>query len=192
MEGLLETILFAGRWLMAPIYVGLVVILGAVTVKFVEELVFTIPNVLLMEERDLVMFVLSLIDLALLGNLVVMVAFVGYENFVSKMHLNQTHEDRPSWMGQVDFSGLKLKLLSSIVAISAIHLLRTFLDVAELDKNNVAWQLAIHLGFVVSGLLLAGMDRLSGAAHDDGFRHQHSAPFGVQQLRTGPPRGGRG
>jgi uncharacterized protein (TIGR00645 family) len=175
MEGLLETILFAGRWLMAPIYVGLVVILGAVTVKFVEELVFTIPNVLLMEERDLVMFVLSLIDLALLGNLVVMVAFVGYENFVSKMHLNQTHEDRPSWMGQVDFSGLKLKLLSSIVAISAIHLLRTFLDVAELDKNNVTWQLAIHLGFVVSGLLLAGMDRLSGAAHDDGFRHQH--PF---------------
>lgn len=164
-EGWIEVILFAGRWLMAPVYVGLLVILGAVAVKFIEEVVLTIPQILSMQERDLVMFVLSLIDLALLGNLILMVAYVGYENFVSKMHSTGQHEDRPDWMGHVDFSGLKLKLLSSIVAISAIHLLRTFLNVSALDKEDIAWQLAIHLGFVVSGLLLAGMDRLSASTH---------------------------
>ncbi len=156
----LETILFTGRWLMAPVYVGLLVVLGAIVVKFVEELVHTVPEVLHLEERDLVMFTLSLVDLALLGNLVLMVAFVGYENFVSKMHAHETHEDRPEWMGHVDFSGLKLKLLGSIVAISAIHLLRTFLNVSQLNKDDVFWQLAIHLGFVVSGVLLAVMDWL--------------------------------
>jgi uncharacterized protein (TIGR00645 family) len=156
----IETLLFAGRWLMAPIYLGLLVILGAVAVKFVEELAVTIPLLLSMKEREFVMFVLSLIDLALIVNLALMVAFVGYENFVSKLQTGDS-EDRPAWMEHVDFSGLKLKLLSSIVAISAIHLLRTFLDISELPKEDVAWQLAIHLGFVVSGLLLACMDRLS-------------------------------
>lgn len=167
-EGWIENVLFAGRWLMAPIYLGLLVILGAVAVKFIEELVMTIPLILSMKERELVMLVLSLVDLSLLANLILMVTFVGYENFVSKMHTGD-NEDRPSWMAHVDFSGLKLKLLSSIVAISAIHLLRTFLDIAEVAKEDVAWQLAIHLGFVFSGLLLAGMDRLSvstSARHD--------------------------
>lgn len=161
----LETILFTGRWLMAPVYIGLLVLLAAVVVKFGEELVHTVPEVLHMQERDLVMFALSLVDLALLGNLVLMVAFVGYENFVSKMHAHENHADRPSWMGHVDFSGLKLKLLSSIVAISAIHLLRTFLDVSQMSKDDVFWQLAIHLGFVASGVLLALMDKLGEAKH---------------------------
>jgi uncharacterized protein (TIGR00645 family) len=90
-----------------------------------------------------------------------MVAFAGYENFVSKMHSITGHEDRPDWMGHIDFSGLKLKLISSIVAISAIHLLRTFLNVSALSKQDVGWQLAIHIGFVISGVLLALMDRFS-------------------------------
>src|SRR5690348_4362153 len=97
-EAWLEGLLFAGRWIMAPIYIGLIVILAAVAVKFVEELLFTIPSVIFMQERDLVLFVLSLIDLALLGSLVLMVAFAGYENFVSKMHSTERHEDRPDWM----------------------------------------------------------------------------------------------
>src|SRR6185369_11917158 len=100
-------------------------------------------------------------DLALLGSLTLMVAFAGYENFVSKMQSVAGHEDRPDWMGHVDFGGLKLKLISSIVAISAIHLLRTFLNVGAVSKEDVGWQLAIHIGFVVSGLLLALMDRFS-------------------------------
>src|SRR5207302_5929366 len=130
-----------------------------------EETVLTIPFVLSMQERDLVMLVLSIIDLALLGNLVLMVAFAWYENFVSKMHSRAEHEDRPDWMGYIDFSGLKLKVLGSIVAISAIHLLRTFMNVAQLEKDDVGWQLAIHLGFVISGVLLAWMDRLSAQPH---------------------------
>jgi uncharacterized protein (TIGR00645 family) len=168
-ERWVETLLFAGRWFMAPIYLGLLLILAVIAVKFVEELVLTLPSVLSMEERDLVLFVLGLIDLALLGSLTLMVAFAGYENFVSKMHSVAGHEDRPDWMGHVDFGGLKLKLISSIVAISAIHLLRTFLNVSAFPKEDVGWQLAIHLGFVASGVLLALMDRLGAAA-------SHSTP----------------
>lgn len=173
-EAWLERVLFAGRWIMAPIYVGLLAILVVVAVKFVEELVLTVPFVLSMQERELVLFVLSLLDLAMLGSLVLMVSFAGYENFVSKMHPVAGHEDRPEWMGHIDFGGMKLKIISSIVAISAIHLLRTFLNVAELKKDDVAWQLAIHLGFVVSGVLLAWMDRLSASAPVDPAR-KHEA-----------------
>ena len=164
LERFLEVILFAGRWLLAPVYVGLLVALGMITVKFVQELIDTLPGLLAMKDGEMAMFALGLVDLALLGNLLLMVTFVGYENFVSKLHVTE-HEDRPGWMGLVDFSGLKLKLLSSIVAISAIHLPRTFLNLREVPKDDVAWQLAIHLGFVVSGLLLAWMDRLGGSAH---------------------------
>lgn len=166
-ERTLEAGLFAGRWLLAPVYVGLLVALGMVTVKFAQELVHSVLGLLSMKDKDLVMFVLNLVDLALLGNLVLMVAYVDYENFVPKLHA-EAHEDCPGWMTLVDFSSLKLKLFSSIVAISAIHLLRTFLDLRETPKEDVAWQLAIHLGFVVSGVLLAWMDRLSASAHSAG------------------------
>jgi uncharacterized protein (TIGR00645 family) len=158
-EFVIELLIFSGRWLMAPIYLGLLIVLGAITVKFVEELVITIPSILHMQERDWVIFVLSLVDLALLANLVTMIIFVGYENFVSKLHTG-SHEDRPAWMEHLDFGGLKIKLIGSIVAISAIHLLQTFMNIANFSKADVAWQLAIHLGFVVSGVLLAVMDRL--------------------------------
>jgi uncharacterized protein (TIGR00645 family) len=173
-ERWLEVLLFAGRWLMAPIYVGLLCILAALAVKFVEELIVTLPSVLSMHERDLVLLVLGLIDMALLGSLTLMVAFAGYENFVSKMHFLAGHEDRPDWMGHIDFSGLKLKLISSIVAISAIHLLRTFLNVSAISKDDVGWQLAIHLGFVISGVLLALMYRL-GAPSSRSRADVHSA-----------------
>jgi uncharacterized protein (TIGR00645 family) len=178
-ERLLEKSLFAGRWLMAPIYVGLLFILAVIVIKFVEELVLTLPSLLSMHVHDLVLFVLGLIDLALLASLTLMVAFAGYENFVSKMQSVAGHEDRPDWMGHVDFSGLKIKLITSIVAISAIHLLRTFLNVSAVPKEDVGWQLAIHLGFVVSGLLLALMDRFAApAAHarpaPDGHERQNS------------------
>lgn len=158
-ELFIELLLFSGRWLMAPIYLGLLIVLGAITVKFVEELVVVLPGILHMQERDWVIFVLSLIDLALLANLLTMVIFVGYENFVSKLHTGE-HEDRPSWMEHLDFGGLKIKLIGSIVAISAIHLLQTFMNISNFAKADVAWQLAIHLAFVASGVLLAVMDRL--------------------------------
>jgi uncharacterized protein (TIGR00645 family) len=163
LELIIEAILFGGRWLMVPIYLGLVIVLGAISVKFIEELVMEFPRILHMEERDWVIFVLSLVDLALLANLVVMIIFVGYENFVSKLHTGD-NEDRPTWMAHVDFSGLKIKLIGSIVAISAIHLLQTFMSISNYSKQDVAWQLAIHLGFVVSGVLLAAMDRLEASS----------------------------
>jgi uncharacterized protein (TIGR00645 family) len=179
-ERWIEALLFAGRWLMAPIYIGLLLILAALAIKFVEELVLTLPSVLSMHERDLVLFVLGLIDVALLGSLTLMVAFAGYENFVSKMHSVTGHEDRPEWMGHIDFSGLKLKLISSIVAISAIHLLRSFLNVSAISKEDIGWQLAIHIGFVVSGVLLALMDRLSPSASAHSGRG--AAPRGAPEV----------
>jgi uncharacterized protein (TIGR00645 family) len=161
-EAAIEFVLFGGRWLMAPIYLGLLGVVAAIAVKFFQELVHALPGLLSMSEHEFVPFVLSLVDLALLGNLTLMMIYVGYENFVSKLHADG-HEDRPHWITHVDFSGLKLKLLGSIVAISAIHLLQTFMNIADVPKEDVGWQLAIHLGFVVSGLLLAVMDRLSAA-----------------------------
>lgn len=155
-----EHILFHGRWLMVPGYVALIVMLGLVSVKIVQETAHAIPMVLEMKETELVLVMLNVIDLSLAGNLILMVTFAGYENFVSRIGFDD-HEDRPDWMQHVDFGTLKLKLLSSIVAISAIDLLKTFTDIGQFDRPTIMWKLAIHLGFVVSGVMLAWMDRLT-------------------------------
>lgn len=155
-----EHLLFHGRWLMVPGYLALIVMLGLVSVKIVQETVHTIPHVLEMKETELVLVLLNVIDLSLAGNLILMVTFAGYENFVSKIGFND-HEDRPDWMQHIDFGKLKLKLLSSIVAISAIDLLKTFTDIAQFDRATIGWKLAIHIGFVCSGVLLAYMDSLT-------------------------------
>ena len=162
-ERFLERGLFASRWLMAPMYVGLVIALLALVVIFVQELVHVTPVILSggAHAEDAILLALSLIDLSLAGNLVLIVIFSGYENFVSKLDIGET-EDRPSWMGTVDFSGLKMKLVASIVAISAIALLKAFLDASEsdqaIDAAKMMWLVIIHLTFVASGVLLALMD----------------------------------
>lgn len=167
LERWLETGLFASRWLMAPFYVGLVAALAALIVIFFQELSHEIVPLLSMEmtPEDAILLALSLIDLSLAGNLVLIVIFSGYENFVSKIDV-ASHEDRPDWMGTVDFSGLKLKLIASIVAISGIALLKAFLTLTEpdipLDGERLMWLVVIHLTFVASGVLLALMDWLSG------------------------------
>ena len=164
-ERWLESGLFASRWLMAPFYVGLVVALAALIVVFVQELAHELPGVLSMKPEGAILLALSLIDLSLAGNLVLIVIFSGYENFVSKIDV-ASHEDRPDWMGTVDFSGLKLKLIASIVAISGIALLKAFLSLTDpaspLDQARLTWLVVIHLTFVVSGVLLALMDYISG------------------------------
>jgi len=114
-----------------------------------------------MDVKDLLLFVLHIVDLALIGNLVLMVIFAGYENFVSKIGVAQNSEDKPSWMGKVDFSGLKLKLIASIVAISGINLLETFLDIGTKTEQELRWMVIIHLVFVVSGVMLAIMDYIA-------------------------------
>ncbi|HRD28439.1 MAG TPA: TIGR00645 family protein [Caulobacter sp.] len=165
-ERFLERGLFASRWLMAPMYVGLVIALLALIVIFAQELIHAVPPILSgsAHAEDAILLALSLIDLSLAGNLVLIVIFSGYENFVSKLDIGET-EDRPSWMGTVDFSGLKMKLVASIVAISAIALLKAFLEASEgagsIDATRMMWLVVIHLTFVVSGVLLALMDWLA-------------------------------
>ena len=162
----LERGLFASRWLMAPFYVGLVVALLGLVVIFAQELAHGVPVVLSghAKAEDAILLALSLIDLSLAGNLMLIVIFSGYENFVSKIDVAD-HEDRPGWMGTVDFSGLKLKLVASIVAISAISLLKSFMKLSEpevvLDQPRLLWGVVIHMTFVLSGVLLALMDLLA-------------------------------
>jgi uncharacterized protein (TIGR00645 family) len=161
-ERWLEVVLFTSRWLMAPFYLGLVFALVAMLYVFVIELVTEFMHITKLTPEGAILMALSLIDLSLAGNLVLIVVFSGYENFVSKIDIGD-HEDRAAWMGTVDFSGLKLKLVASIVAISAISLLRAFMKIGEgpLDEANLKWRVIIHLTFVVSGVLLALMDLLS-------------------------------
>jgi uncharacterized protein (TIGR00645 family) len=164
LERWLELWLFRSRWLMAPFYVGLALALAGLVVVFFNEAIHEFARIPSMSPEQAILMVLSLIDLSLAGNLLLIVIFSGYENFVSKIDTGDD-EDRPGWMGTVDFSGLKMKLIASIVAISAIALLRAFMQLAEgavLSDRSLAWLVGIHLTFVVSGVLLALMDLLAG------------------------------
>ena len=163
LERHLEMWLFRSRWLMAPFYVGLVVALAALLVVFVKAGIKEASQLGSMSPEGAILMALTLIDLSLAGNLLLIVIFSGYENFVSKIDTGND-EDRPGWMGTVDFSGLKLKLVASIVAISAIALLKAFMELAEgkdIPDRYLAWLVGIHLVFVVSGVLLALMDWLA-------------------------------
>jgi uncharacterized protein (TIGR00645 family) len=163
MESALERALFASRWLMAPFYIGLIIALAVLVAIFVREIAEQAPRLLSLDESAVILWVLTLIDLSLAGNLILMVVFSGYENFVSKMDV-QNHPDRPAWMGTIDFSAMKLKLLASIVAISAIHLLKTFMSIDQFTREQVVLLMALHLTFVVSGTLLAVTDYISEKA----------------------------
>jgi uncharacterized protein (TIGR00645 family) len=159
-ERALELWLFRSRWLMAPFYVGLVLALGVLLYVFCTDIWHEITHLSEMTEAHAVSLVLSLIDLSLAGNLVVIVIFSGYETFVSRMEVGDEQE-RPDWMGRVDFSGMKMKLMASIVAISAVGLLRAFMRMAEdemVPNVELGWLVGIHLTFVISALLLSVMD----------------------------------
>jgi len=163
----LEWLLFNSRWLLAPFYLGLVFALVALLAAFVAEIIHVAPGLLHPDPEKIILVTLSLIDLSLAGNLVVIVIFSGYENFVSRID-TAAHEDRPQWMGTLDFSGLKMKLIGSIVAISAISLLRAFMSLTEpeegFDEVRMRWMLILHLTFVGSGLLFAAMDYIGNRA----------------------------
>ena len=163
-ERTLEAVLFGSRWLMAPFYLLMVAALGMLLVKFAQESWHIVTHTLAMTESEAVLSVLSLIDITLTGNLLLMVLFAGYENFVSKMDV-QNHEDRPDWMGKVDFAGLKLKLIASIVAISGINLLKNFMalepgTMSSGKEHQLFWMVIIHLVFIASGVMLAVMDKI--------------------------------
>ena len=165
LETVLEQTLFKSRWLLAPFYLGMVLSLVMLLAAFTAELIHSFPaamNLNAVDPEHVILAVLGMIDLSLAGNLVVIVIFSGYENFVSKLDVGDRN-DRPVWMGTVDFTALKLKLISSIVAISAISLLRSFLKIGDepLDEAALKWRVIVHLTFVTSGVLLALMDLVS-------------------------------
>jgi uncharacterized protein (TIGR00645 family) len=169
-EKYLEAALFASRWLLAPFYVGLVIALAMLLVVFVRELAEAVSDLLRLGADQLILSVLTLIDLSLAGNLVLIVVFSGYENFVSKISAAVGSRDRPSWMGTLDFSGLKMKLIGSIVAISVISLLRAFVTLTEpgivLDQGKLFWLIALHVTFLLSGVLFALMDWLASLTEE--------------------------
>jgi uncharacterized protein (TIGR00645 family) len=155
-----ESLLFLSRWLMAPIYLGLAIALIVLLIAFTKKLFEFVVKAFVATEADVIIGILSLIDLALAGGLLLIVIFSGYENFVSKIEADD-HPDWPEWMGKVDFTGLKLKLLSSIVAISAIQVLKVFMDPMKYSDRELFWVTAIHVVFVASGILLALTDRIA-------------------------------
>jgi uncharacterized protein (TIGR00645 family) len=138
-------------------------------IKFVQEFIHIFSHILISEEKEVVLSILGLVDITLVANLLIMVIFSGYENFVSKIDVGD-HEDRPGWMGKVDYSGLKIKMIGSIVAISAIDLLKAFMhqstpDIDHLTNSQMGWMVGIHFTLILSGVLFALMDKLAESTH---------------------------
>lgn len=171
LEAIIEWLIYTSRWLMAPVYLGLIVALGILIITFFRELYIQAPQVLSMDETDIILLVLTLVDLSLAGNLVLIILFSGYENFVSKMEMAHKDRDRPEWMGTIDFSGLKIKLIASIVAISGIHLLKVFMNLANYTEQQLTWYTIIHVVFIFSGVCIAGMDWMEEKAHETNARY---------------------
>jgi uncharacterized protein (TIGR00645 family) len=165
LEAAIEWAIYSSRWLMAPVYLGLIAALGILIVTFFRELVIQAPAVLTMDETDVILLVLTLVDLSLAGNLVLIILFSGYENFVSKIDAAHSDHDRPEWMGTLDFSGLKIKLIASIVAISGIHLLKIFMNIHQYDERDLLWYTIIHMAFITSGVAFALMDWIVELSH---------------------------
>lgn len=159
-EHLLERFIFASRWLLAPFYVGLVGAIALLLFKFIKEFINLLPVVVTGEGTQVMVGVLTLVDVALVANLLIIIVFAGYENFVSKINTGD-HVDRPDWMGHVSFSDLKIKVIGSIVAISGIELLKAFVNIEAYTNEQLAWKVGLHMAFVVSGVLFALMDRLT-------------------------------
>jgi len=159
-ETAMESMLFRSRWLLAPFFFGLVVAIAALLVKFAKDLMILLGSLLGLSGSELIVSILTLVDTALIASLLLIIAFAGYENFVSRIGVGE-HEDRPAWMGKVGFADLKIKLMGAIVAISAVELLKGFINVDQYTTEQLAWKVGIHITFVVSGVLFAVTDRIA-------------------------------
>lgn len=164
MERFLENAMYASRWLLAPVYFGLSLGLIALTIKFFQEIFHILPHIFSVSESDMILTLLSLVDMTLMGGLLVMVMFSGYENFVSQLDINEGKE-KLSWLGKMDATSLKNKVAASIVAISSIHLLRVFMDAKNVPDNKLMWYVIIHLTFVLSAFVMGYLDRLTKVKH---------------------------
>jgi uncharacterized protein (TIGR00645 family) len=164
-EYLIEKALFASRWLLAPIFLGLSLALVALGIKFFQEAWHVVTEAHILDEANLVLTVLAMIDIVLVGSLIVMVMFSGYENFVST--IDAKGSDSLNWLGKLDAGTLKLKVAASIVAISSIHLLRKFMQVETIENDKIMWYIIMHMAFVLSAVLLGVLDRMSFSKHRD-------------------------
>jgi uncharacterized protein (TIGR00645 family) len=160
MERFVENAMYASRWLLAPLYFGLSLGLLALVLKFFQEIVHVLPNVFALAESELILVLLSLIDMALVGGLLVMVMISGYENFVSQLDIDEDKE-KLNWLGTMDSSSLKMKVAASIVAISSIHLLRVFMDAKNIEAQHLMWYVIIHMTFVVSACAMGYLDKIT-------------------------------
>ena len=157
-EGVIEKVIFGGRWLLAPLYLGLLLSLVPLLYRFFKDFIGLLQLTASSDMHHITLKILELLDTVLLGNLIIIIIFAGYENFVSKINIAEKSEDRPHWMGRVDYSGLKIKLIGSLVAISVIELLKDFMQEEPFDSKREMWRIGIHLTFVISGVLFALMD----------------------------------
>ena len=164
LERPIEKLLFASRWILAPVYLGLSLALVALGIKFFQEAFHVLSHVWTMKEADMVLTILAMIDLVLVASLVLMVMFSGYENFVSRIDIVEDTE-KLGWLGKLDAGTLKLKVAASIVAISSIHLLRAFMNAPHIPNDKLMWYVIIHLTFVVSAVMMGVLDKMSFEAH---------------------------
>ncbi len=159
-EAGLESLVFRSRWLLAPFFIGLILAIIALLVKFLKQLWVLAIGMFSLSSDEMIINILTLVDSALIAALLLIIGFSGYENFVSKIGTGD-HEDRPAWMGKVGFSDLKIKLIGAIVAISAVELLKAFINLDEFTWYQLSWKVGIHVTFVVSGVLFAITDRIT-------------------------------
>ncbi len=160
LERFIEKLMYASRWLLAPMYLALSLALLALSIKFFQELWHFMPHILDMDESDLILKLLTLIDLTLVGSLTIIVMFSGYENFVSQLDISESTE-KLDWLGTHDYASLKMKVAASIVAISSIHLLKVFMNIPNIANDKLLWYVLLHLTFVVSALLMGFLDKLT-------------------------------
>jgi uncharacterized protein (TIGR00645 family) len=161
LETFIEKIIFAGRWFLAPLYIGLLLTLVPILYRFFHSFWHMMTHITSATAAEITLEVLELLDTVLLANLIIIVLFAGYENFVSKISVAEGAKDRPHWMGTVDYSGLKIKLIGSLVAISVIELLKDFMQEGPFDAKREGWRIGIHMTFVISGVLFALMDTMA-------------------------------
>jgi len=159
-EAKLEKTLYAARWLLAPLYLGLSLALVLLSIKFFQEVFHLFFVIFSTTESEMVLVILSLVDMSLVGGLIIMVMLSGYENFVSQINIDND-EEKLSWLGKLDAGSLKQKVAASIVAISSIHLLQKFMNADQIDNEKLMWYVLIHITFVLSAIGMAWVDKMN-------------------------------
>ncbi|MEI2694373.1 MAG: TIGR00645 family protein [Saprospiraceae bacterium] len=163
-ETIFERLIFSSRWLQAPLYAGLIIGGVLYAYKFIVELIHLCTSITVISETALMLGVLTLVDITMVANLLIMVIIGGYSTFVSRLDIDQ-HSDKPEWLQKVDAGTLKVKLAGSLVGVSGIHLLQIFINIENKDPEDVKWQVIIHIVFLISSLALAITEKILHSKH---------------------------